>query len=412
MEKLEKLIKKIKNSVSPIPHPDDTHFCYFPFFQVVMTADGKYKPCSKYSDQITHKGNILDVSNADINTAWNSDYMVELRRKMRNNEKGPGCSECWREQASGIKPMRYDSFNYNIPYSQVKDPKYPLRVEINASNVCNLKCRICSSFASTKWMAEEKALFGKSEDKHLNLTLDNLNEITVWLPYIEEIGLFGGEPFLSEENLELLRYCVKSGEAKHIRILVNTNTTVYTDEIAMLLKSFKKVYLNFSIDDIGERFEYQRKGADWDNVVENMRKYIEYGGYSDKSQMVCKICCTVTNMNIYYFPEFFDYLNKHFPGLPVFFNLLYNPIEYSVQILPEEVKAAIRERLQTKVKTTFKTDELLTKTVNTLVTYLDYKEEAGDFDEFFTSIERHDKYRNENFATVFPEYWDLIKKYN
>lgn len=411
MEKLEKLIRKIKNTVSPIPHPDDTQFCYFPFFQVVMTADGKYKPCSKYSDLITDKGKVLDVDNADINTAWNSDYMTELRKKMRNNERGPGCSECWREQAAGIKPMRYDSFNYNTPYSQVKDSKYPLRVEINASNVCNLKCRICTSFASTKWMSEEKALFGKSEEKHLNLTLNNLNEIKAWLPYLEEIGLFGGEPFLAEENLQLLRYCVQSGEAKHIRILMNTNTTVYTDEIVSLLKSFKKVYLNFSIDDIGERFEYQRKGAHWDTVVENMKKYITHGSYSDKDQLVCKINCTVTNINIYYFPEYFNYLNEHFPGLPVFFNLLYSPIEYSVQILPIEVKEIIRERLKANVKTTYKTDEILTKTVNTLITYLDYKEEAGDFNEFFAAIERHDKYRKENFAETFPEYWEIIKKF-
>ena len=64
--------------------------------------------------------------------------------------------------------------------------------------------------------------------------------------------------------------------------------------------------------------------------------------------------------------------------MPVFFNLLYNPIEYSVQILPSEVKNIICERLKTQVKTTYKTDEILTKTINTLITYLDY-EEAGDF---------------------------------
>lgn len=85
-----------------------------------------------------------------------------------------------------------------------------------------------------------------------------------------------------------------------------------------LLKKFKKVYLNFSIDDIGKRFEYQRKGANWNEVVENMKKYIAHGGYHGYNKIECKICCTVTNMNIFYFPEYFSFMNEHFAGLPVF----------------------------------------------------------------------------------------------
>lgn len=77
---------------------------------------------------------------------------------MLNNERHSGCVECWREQDNGVIPMRFDSFDYLIPKSQVLDPKYPVKIEINASNVCNLKCRICTSYASTKWIAEEKSI--------------------------------------------------------------------------------------------------------------------------------------------------------------------------------------------------------------------------------------------------------------
>lgn len=411
MKKIYNTIHAVKNKLNGIPNPDTTNFCYYPFFEVVLTSDGKYKPCSKHNDYITDKDKIIDVNTSTINDAWNSDYMKDIRATMLRNERHAGCVECWREQDNGVKPMRYDSFNYNIPRKQVKNTQYPMRVEINASNVCNLKCRICTSFASTKWMAEEKALFGNSQEvTHFNLTKENLQQIIEWLPHIEEIGLFGGEPFLSEENLDLLRYCIISGEAKHIRILVNTNTTVYTDEIATLLKGFKKVYLNFSIDDIGERFEYQRKGAKWNEVVENLKKYTAIGGYKFYNKIECKICCTVTNMNIFYFPEYFEFMNKHFPGLPVFWNLLYNPIEYSVQILPIEVKNAIKKRLQKEIKATYKMEETRTKTIETLITYLDYEEE-GNFDDFFKVIDRHDVYRKEKFSAVFPEFWHLIEQY-
>ena len=42
-----------------------------------------------------------------------------------------------------------------------------------------------------------------------------------------------------------------------------------------LWSKFKLVKLDFSIDDIGERFNYQRTNADWKTVEENMFWYRE-----------------------------------------------------------------------------------------------------------------------------------------
>ena len=391
-------------------NPDKTDFCYYPFFQVLVSAEGKYKPCSKHDDFITHEGKELKVGEASVADAWNSDYMQTMRHNFHNEIRTKGCRQCWREQSLGLKPMRYDSYNYKVPESQVNAPVSPMRVEINASNVCNMRCRICSPRASSKWIKEGKDLLGYTEEIHYNLVGENVKIIKEWIPNITEIGYFGGEPLLSDENLDILRYCVETGHSKHITILLNTNGTVYTDEIAMLFSKFKKVFLNFSIDDIGARFEYQRKGGNWDEVIDNMKKFIAHGGYNSWNVIECKICCTVTSMNIYYFPEYFDFMNTHFPGLPVFWNLLYAPVGLSIQILPVDVKTLIKNRLQSHIKTSYKMTERRTKTVENLITYLDAHEEA-QFDEFFSTIARHDKYRQESFQEIFPEFWEVIKQY-
>lgn len=391
-------------------NPDKTDFCYYPFFQVLISADGKYKPCSKHDDFITHEGKVLTVGEASVNDAWNSDYMQTMRSNFHNEIRTKGCRQCWREQALGLKPMRYDSYNYGIPESQVISHTSPMRVEINASNVCNMRCRICSPRASSKWIKEAKELLGEVEDIHYNLVPDNVAIIKEWIPNMTEIGYFGGEPLLSDENLDILRYCVETGHSKHITILLNTNGTVYTDEIAQLFSQFRKVFLNFSIDDIGVRFDYQRKGGNFNEVMENMRKFIAHGGYTADDVIECKICCTVTSMNIFYFPEYFDYMNTNFPGLPVFWNLLYWPVALSIQILPVEIKDQIKERLRTYVKTSYEMTERRTKTVENLITYLDAHEDAK-FEEFFMTITRHDKYRQESFLEIFPEFWSLIQKY-
>jgi MoaA/NifB/PqqE/SkfB family radical SAM enzyme len=391
-------------------NPDSTDFCYYPFFQVLLAADGKYMPCSHHAGFITENGKEITVKTHTIEEAWNSAYMQQLRSDFKNNIRNKGCNHCWKEQALGLKPMRYDSYGYNIPETQVQNPVSPMRVEINASNVCNLRCRICWSHASSRWIKEAKELYGEEAELHFNMTPENQAIIRKWVPHFTQIGFFGGEPLMSNENIELMRYCVQTGHSKHISLLINTNATIYTDEIVTLFKQFQNVYLNFSIDDIGERFEYQRNGAKWNEVVENMKQYIKHGGFTGSDQLQIKICCSVTSMNIYYFPEYFAFMNEHFPGLPVFWNLVFQPWQLSVQLLPAEVKELIAQRLRNFVNATYQMDELRTRTIENLISYLKGTDERS-FTEFFNYIERHDTYRQESFEKTFPEFYEVIKKY-
>jgi radical SAM protein with 4Fe4S-binding SPASM domain len=390
--------------------PDTSDFCYYPFFQVLVSADGKYMPCSHHDGYIGNADSVMTVKDHSIEQAWHSEYMQNLRSDFLNNTRHKGCSHCWKEQGLGLKPMRYDSYGYGIQEEQVQHPIAPKRVEINASNVCNLRCRICGPHASTRWIKEAKELYGQDGELHFNMTPENQATIRKWVPYFEQIGFFGGEPLMSQENIDLMRYCVETGHAKHISLLINTNATIYTDEILNLLKLFKQVYLNFSIDDIGERFEYQRSGAKWKEVFDNLNKYVGSGGFTDTEQLQLKICCSVTAMNIFYFPEYFHFINEHFPGLPVFWNLVFSPAELSMQIFPNAIKDVIANRLRTEVKATYAFEELRTRTVANLVSYL-YGENGLNFDSFFSYIERHDKFRQESFEAVFPELWGIIKDY-
>jgi len=168
-----------------------------------MTADGKYKPCSKHGEFITNKGAVLKAGESTLEDAWDSDYMTKLRSNFKNEVRSLGCRECWKEQDIGLKPMRYDSYSYPIPEHQVENPQKPMRLEINSSNVCNLKCRICMPSASHKWIDEARDLYGWNEKVHFNMNKVNVGITKDWIPHLIEIGLFGGEPLKSEENIEL-----------------------------------------------------------------------------------------------------------------------------------------------------------------------------------------------------------------
>jgi MoaA/NifB/PqqE/SkfB family radical SAM enzyme len=147
-------------------------------------------------------------------------------------------------------------------------------IDLKLGNICNLKCRICGSWSSSKWAKEEidyvpgidrkthlayKYLKDGAWPRESEVFWDNLKTL---LPNIKYFEFTGGEPFLIEQHFELLRYAVEQGYSKNIEIHYNTNGTVFPEQ-AELWNNFKHVEIAFSIDNVGARFEYERYGADW-----------------------------------------------------------------------------------------------------------------------------------------------------
>ncbi len=353
--------------------PKASDFCYYPFFQILLTPDGRYRPCSKHLDDITHHGKILDVTNATLEDAWNSEYMQRIRDDFHNNRKFPGCGECWRMQKMGLRSMRYHSYEYDISEEQVANPVAPQRIELNSSNVCNLRCRICGPRASTKWLPEGEKFYQIEDKVHYNMTPENLQQVKDWGPNLDEICFFGGEPLLSDENLKLIDYLIEKGYAPNIALLFNTNGTVFSDDLARKLGRFKKVRMSFSMDDIGKRFEYQRSGAKWDIVSNHLRQAYQWSRRPEWKNVELRICNTLSMFNAYYIPEIVNYFSEHFPGLRIFWNPIYDPWQFSIQILPKEIKDMIRERFRNEIKASFQFTEHETGTVQNLITYLDYE---------------------------------------
>src|SRR5690606_32300777 len=146
------------------------------------------------------------------------------------------------------------------------------------------------------------------------------------------------------ECYTLMELCVAKGYSKNITLLINTNGTIYSEKLVEIFKSFKKVLLNFSIDDIEARFEYQRKGANWEASINNIKQYTLAGGYRMQDKIECKMCCTVSSLNIYYLPEYFKWMDNTFPGMAVYLNFLHGPYSLSAKNLPESVKQKVKDK--------------------------------------------------------------------
>ena len=104
--------------------------------------------------------------------------------------------------------------------------------------------------------------------KGQNITIEDL-EYLKNIRFIHFHG--GGDPLLSDEHIKLIQKVEKVKGLHDVRISYNVNATNrVTPEVLDLWSRCNLVELYFSIDDIGERFEYQRTGAKWQKAIDTM----------------------------------------------------------------------------------------------------------------------------------------------
>ena len=162
------------------------------------------------------------------------------------------------------------------------------------------------------------------------------------LPDINYFEFTGGEPFLIKQHFDLLTRAVDLGHDKDIDIHYNTNGTQYPVQ-HKVWKNFKHVQIAFSIDNVGDRFEYERDGAKWATVNSNIKKFqkLKEQGYPLSFQ----ICVTWNVQNIFYIDEFLTWAKTC--GIDdIHFNLMHDPEEFALSKVPAKMLTPLVLRLQ------------------------------------------------------------------
>jgi organic radical activating enzyme len=186
-------------------------------------------------------------------------------------------------------------------------------LDLKLGNICNLKCRICGSWSSSQFATEEINQLPREQQKssHAYQMLragawprENAQfwqQIDSVLTDIRYIEFTGGEPFMIDEHFDMLQGIIDRGIAHQVEIHYNTNGTQYPARGEAIWRHFKTVEIAFSIDDVGERFEYQRTNADWAVVLDNITSFQYLKTQMPNLQLQC--CSTVNVFNVRYIDE-------------------------------------------------------------------------------------------------------------
>jgi len=238
---------------------------------------------SKYCPRIHHGLILNEISkqslaysvccwaNQTIRTSDQVDFfhprLIKLRvENQQQTLPASFCSKCIVQEQSNKKSMRLGYLETHGVETYDPGIQY---LDVNIDYTCNLACVTCGPELSTTWRNE---LGINSVDVRPNI--DNFIKTklqTLDLANLRELRMWGGEPFLTLTHKQILQHLVEHTDVSQIKLMYNTNGTQRIDQSTReLIEKFKFARISFSIDGIGEKFDYLRYPARWQEVEENL----------------------------------------------------------------------------------------------------------------------------------------------
>ena len=380
-----------------------SNVCPLPWTHLEVDVNGGASPCCLYKGSVPN----VKVYETSLKTIQKDPYMQNLRKQFVDGKRPVGCQSCWQEEDAGKTSKRMNSIykmrNSLKNWTPNSEPTLKF-IDFKLGNVCNLKCRICGSWSSSKW-AQEEMDYGENPVARKHLTeggwpkkhpkfFEDVKEDLADAKYFE---FTGGEPFMIKNHYKILEYCVEKGYAKNQDIHYNTNGTQLPQrEIFDLWKHFKRVEIAFSIDDVGEPFEYQRHPANWKEVNYNLNQFKIY----QTANMEFQICTTISIFNVFGLAKIALWVRNFDPKF-FYVNTCFDPDYFNIQTLPKQIKNIVNARYSD-----LKDFQPTLRFMNSV--HRDSEEIRKQRKE---RILLADNYRKENFGDVFPLLNNILKIY-
>jgi len=387
----EKSLHPLLRETGHTPVFYNQNLCTHPWTGVHIWPDGGASICCEAGSRLGE----YNVKNDSLDDIFNSKEMAEIRNTFRQGKTPDQCMSCVNKEQQGQQSKRrlVQHKHKNIIHKVAFESEGELFfIGGHLGNVCNAKCRICSSFYSSS-IAAEDIKFGTADEKQqaVNYLKENVwKNFNFWelLKGHDSLCNFeflGGETFLQQRNLEYLQWLVDTNKSEHCMFEIVTNGSTIPDSIKNYSDKFENLSITVSIDNIHERFELERSGVKWADLDKNLDVFCGLPKCS------VGVNVTVSVMNVYYLPEIIEWLKtKRISYYHV--SILTYPDHLSINKLPHEYKNAIIEKLEKY-------------NCNDIDHVLNAVRKSKDTDgaDFTQYMKFKDGIRQENFANTHPE---------
>jgi organic radical activating enzyme len=341
----------------------------------------------------------IPTADTGIDTLWNTQQLIDIRNNNLNNQlPNKFCQPCIQAEKLGNQSRRLDTQEF---YQNWDTSKKIRSLDINLGNLCNLKCAICGPRSSTAWIPDAKKMgipilshvfYDKKYSQQFQIDINDVSTIKD----LEMIKFWGGEPLINDQHVKILNLLDHYDILKNCRVVYNTNGThTVSDDVLKIWSRAILVEIYFSIDDVGERFDYQRYGAKWDQVTENLKWH--YNNLPSNHYLY--IMTTVSYLNIWYLTDLIDWQKKHFSQTRETdtIKLIFQPA-----IGPTSCEF-VSSDIFNKLKAKFQHYPELEYIINMITPLDDYVPT-----KFLNYINRLDSIRNTSWKTTFKEFSTML----
>ncbi len=402
-------------------------FCILPWIHAATYTDGSVLLCC-----VAKNSGEINLNQINWQQAWNSDHFKQARLSMIQGKEYKACEHCYKEEAAGIRSHRQNENNLwyrelgseyldglvNATHQDGYIDNDLITIDLRLGNTCNLQCVMCRPVDSSKWVKDAKILANdlktdaKYDWKHKleNFAIENFDwykDPDFWASFFESakdirhIILAGGEPLYIKEHKEILSQLVNRGLSKNIELRYHTNGTIYNQEVVNLWKEFRRVEVMISLDGYGDVNSYIRYPADWSLIERNLELYDSTPDMVDP-----KILCTVQALNIFWLPEFSDWLiskqfkkisKRHHKGLfhP---GILHWPLYLNTKVFPKEIKDKISKKLLDYCDS--HADNPQIQKFRHLVDFMKSEDMSSKYHEMLEYLEKLDQLHNTNYQQL------------
>ena len=271
------------------------NFCAMPWHHTCVKTNGDYAVCCLH----TQPHSPLNI-NTHTEEQWKaSHYLDQVKQAFLDGTKHPGCKTCWQAEEQNLPSYRQRTkLEYEILGVDLEDAQ-PNIVEIDLGNTCNLKCLMCGPTSSSSILKEWRLLGepdvpNQKDYMWSDLAFENLESILQQSPKI--LNVRGGEPMYEKRLLKLLQQ-LDSSAVKNTVLHITTNATTWNSQWEEVLAKFKMTRFMFSVDAVGNYYEYIRHPGNWNQVQQNI------ANIKQMPNTKCLVHAVVMNLNILNFDQ-------------------------------------------------------------------------------------------------------------
>jgi MoaA/NifB/PqqE/SkfB family radical SAM enzyme len=299
-------------------------FCISPWTQTVLKTSGNLGPCCAFPSP-------LSIKDLSIKEFFNSEWTKNIKNKMLNGEQIEGCSGCYQHEKkfnSSLRTKTNSLFDLT-KFEEIENNTYPMELELQISNICNLKCLTCRPEDSSAFLTEDK-IIGISNFPANKFILDanTVEKIFAELSRekINTIDLRGGESMMVPNIKKLLD---NISNADEVELKIQTNGTIFDNEWYRIMNKFREVNIMLSIDGFDTDNNYIRFPADWSAILKTI------SAMQTIKKLRFSINCTVSNINLPILPKFLNWLIEE--KIESGFSPVQTPNYFELSILPKAI---------------------------------------------------------------------------